>query len=301
MAQDLQKLKNDIWYAKQALEKEESTYNEWVAQHKQIQAILEADPHNEDILAMRTEIEESMVQEEARVAPLRENLQALEAQLPNGSGAAERKYDPEQHPVLKKTLEKAEPAKAVVFNTGDIVEARYRDGGWYKAKIVTILGSASAPKYKIKYTEYDEDDTLDRDALRPIQNKRKRDPEPAPAPAPAAPAPVTSTPHVISGPASVNPKAQAPKQAAAPAEHHLGRIERKIPNKKVLEAKVSNWKNWNSKGVGKKISQKDSMFRTGTNVNSRVGFTGSGGGMTTTSKRVRYDNKAAAEADRERD
>lgn len=200
---------------------------------------------------------------------MREKLQALEAQLPEGSfvPAPERKYDPEQHPLLKKTVEKAEPEKAVVFNTGDIVEVRYRDGGWYKAKIVTILGSASAPKYKIKYIEYDEDDTVDRDAVRPMQNKRKRDPEPAPATIPTVPAPVTSTPHVISGPASVNPKIQAAKPAA-PADG-LEPKKRKIPNKKQLEKGVASWKNWSSKGVGKKISQKDSMFRTGTNVNSR--------------------------------
>jgi hypothetical protein len=32
MAQDLQKLKNDIWYAKQALEKQEASHAEWAAQ-----------------------------------------------------------------------------------------------------------------------------------------------------------------------------------------------------------------------------------------------------------------------------
>jgi hypothetical protein len=32
MAQDLQKLKNEIWYAKQALEKQEASHAEWAAQ-----------------------------------------------------------------------------------------------------------------------------------------------------------------------------------------------------------------------------------------------------------------------------
>ena len=218
---------------------------------------------------MMADIEENLAQEEARLHTLREKLQALESQLPEGEGSVvpERKYDPEQHPLLKKTVEKAEPEKAVVLNTGDIVEVRYRDGGWYKAKIVTILGSASAPKYKIKYLEYDEDDTVDRDAVRPLQSKRKRDPEPAPTAVPTAPAPVTSTPHVISGPASVNPKVQAAK-AEAQADD-LEPKKRKIPNKKQLEKGVANWKNWSSKGVGKKTFQKPSMFRTGDNVNSR--------------------------------
>ncbi|KAF2449159.1 hypothetical protein P171DRAFT_427423 [Karstenula rhodostoma CBS 690.94] len=300
MAQDLQKLKNDIWYAKQALEKQEASHAEWAAQYDQVQKILEADPNNEDVAAMVAEIREAMSQEEAKLEPLREQLKALEAQLPKDSAGPERKYDPEQHPLLKKTLEKVEPAKAVVYSTGDVIEARFFDGLWYKAKIMTILGSSSAPKYKINYVEYNEDATVDRDAIRPIQSKRKRDPDPGSAPAlAAAPSPVTSTPHVISGPASVNPNTQKTKQDT-PGDDAEPK-KRKIPNKKQLEQKVNNWKNWNSKGVGKKISQKDSMFRTGTNVNSRVGFTGSGSGMTETSKRVRYDNKAAAEADREQD
>ncbi|KAL5406651.1 hypothetical protein PMIN06_011295 [Paraphaeosphaeria minitans] len=300
MAQDLQKLKNDIWYAKQALEKQEASHAEWAAQYDQVQKILEADPNNEGVAAMVAEINEAMSQEEAKLAPLRQQLKALEAQLPKGNAAPERKYDPEQHPLLKKTLEKAEPAKAAVYNTGDVIEARFFDGLWYKAKIMTILGSSSAPKYKINYVEYNEDATVDRDAIRPIQNKRKRESEPNTTSAPAAaPSPVTSTPYIISGPASVNPKTQktTPDTPGDDAEPK----KRKIPNKKQLEQKVNNWKNWNSKGVGKKISQKDSMFRTGSNVNSRVGFTGSGSGMTETSKRVRYDNKAAAEADQEQD
>lgn len=212
------------------------------------------------------EIREAMEAEEEKLEPLRQRVKSLEAQLPKDNTAPERKYDPEQHPVLKKTLEKAEPAKAVVYNTGDVIEARFVDGLWYKAKIMTILGSSSAPKYKINYVEYNEDATVDRDAIRPIQNKRKRDPEPAP-PA-AAPSSVTSTPHVISGPASVNPKAQNATQDTL-GDNAEPKKRKKIPNKKQLEQKVSNWKNWNSKGVGKKISQKDSMFRTGTNVNSR--------------------------------
>lgn len=32
MAQDLQKLKDDIWYAKGDLEKQQRTYDEWVTQ-----------------------------------------------------------------------------------------------------------------------------------------------------------------------------------------------------------------------------------------------------------------------------
>lgn len=204
--------------------------------------------------------------EQAKLESLLKTLQDLEAQLPR------EKYNREQHPILKNAVEKEASATPVIYNTGDIVEGLWRDGVWYKAKIITILGSASAPKYKIKYLDYAEDDTVNGDKIRPPQGqgqgKRKRDPEPAPAPAPAA-VPVTSTPHVISGPASVNPKAQATKADISGGDNVAPFKKRKIPNEKQLEKGVSSWKNWNSKGVGKKISQKDSMFRTGNNFNSR--------------------------------
>lgn len=230
---------------------------------------LEANPDNEEVAGMSADIEAAIAGHEAKLVTLREKRAALEAQLPAEPAKAVPKFDPEQHPMLKKGLEKAEPEKPVVFNTGDVCEARWTDGLWYKAKVKTILGSASAPKFHVLFVEYNDTATLDRDALRPIQSKRKRDPEPAPTPAsqPAASTPVTSTPHVISGPASVNPKAQ-PAAPSVPLDA-LEPKKRKIPNKKQLEKGVTSWKNWNSKGVGKKISQKDSMFRTGTNVNSR--------------------------------
>jgi survival-of-motor-neuron-related-splicing factor 30 len=212
-------------------------------------------------------LEEGLAGANATLAPLLENLAMLQAKLPQAPEPVMPKFDPEKHPLLKKTLEKTEVAEPVVLNTGDMCEAYWReDRTWYKAKILSILGSASAPKYQVRYVDYDNTATLDRDGVRPLQQyKRKRD-EPAPAPA----APVTSTPHVISGPASINPKAQAAKQEVAPEVP--AQKKRKVPNQKALDKTVNNWKNWNSKGVGKKLSQKESMFRSGTSVDSRGGF-----------------------------
>lgn len=239
-------------------------------QYDKLQAIIEAQPNNQEVRVLLPELEAGLAAADATLKPLLEQLAALQAKLPQEPEPAAPKFDPEKHPLLKKTLEKPEPAQPVVFNAGDTCEAQWTDKAWYKAKIQTILGSASNPKYHVRFLEYDDTMTLDRDRIRPLQSKRKREPEAAPAPA-AVPAPqtaaVTSTPHVISGPASVNPNAQAAK-IELPTENGDMK-KRKIPNKKQLEKGVSNWKNWNSKGVGKKLSQKESMFRTGTTVNSR--------------------------------
>ncbi|KAG9201815.1 hypothetical protein G6514_005232 [Epicoccum nigrum] len=49
-----------------------------------------------------------------------------------------------------------------------------------------------------------------------------------------------------------------------------------VPNKGQLKKSVDNWKDFQSKGVGKKIAKKESMFRKSSAFGSTVGFTGSG-------------------------
>ncbi|KAF1957166.1 hypothetical protein CC80DRAFT_55526 [Byssothecium circinans] len=292
---EIKEIKKDIWRVKQSIETEEKLKASWVQEKKNVQQILEADPHNETA-SLLPELEQGVAAADAVLQPLYEKLAALEAQLPQAPEAAVRKFDPAQHPILKKTIEKTEPAKPVVFSTGDICEAQWHDKAYYKVKIQAVLGSASAPKYHVKFLDYDDTMTVDRDAMRSLQSKRKREEAAAPGPTPQA-APLTSTPAVISGPVSVNPNAQA-TNGMSDADATQPR-KKKIKNSKALEKSVGNWKDWTSKGKGKKLSQKESMFRTGTNAGSRVGFTGSGSGMTETQKRVRYDSKADVEAARE--
>jgi survival-of-motor-neuron-related-splicing factor 30 len=235
-----------------------------------VQDFLKADPENADFLKIQAELEEGLAAATEALEPLLANLAALEAKLPKAPEPVVPKFDREKHPVLKKAVEKTEVAKAVVLKPGDICEALWRhDKLWYKAKILSMLGSASDPKYHVRFLDYDETVTVDRDAVRPLQSKRKHEAEPTLAPTPASHnTPVTSTPHVISGPVSVNPNAQVVKQNP-PSEVMEPKKRHKIPNKKALEKGVNSWKDWNSKGVGKKLSQKESMFRSGTTVNSR--------------------------------
>ena len=210
---------------------------------------------------LKAECDEHLARVDAQLASLYEKRAALKAKLPK---APEPKFDPEKHPLLKKAFEKNEPAKPVVFNTGDLCEALWVDKQWYKAKIQTILGAASAPKYHVKFLDYDDSMTIDREAIRPLVNKRKREAEAAPQPVVA---PAASAPHVISGPASINPDAQRVKNNSE-AEKAIPH-KRTIGSNKALGNRVDSWKNWNSKGVGKKLAKKDSMFRSGTTVNSR--------------------------------
>jgi survival-of-motor-neuron-related-splicing factor 30 len=227
-----------------------------------------ADNPSEDSATMLAEVEDGLADAKYKLEQALARLAPLQHQLPDEPKEPEPevpKFDPQNHPVLKKSIEKTEVVPAVALNTGDMCEAFWReDRKWYKAKIMTILGSTSKPQYKVKFIEYGDTPTLESDQVRPLavhQHKKKQE-EPAAAPA----APVTSTPHVISAPAVTNAKAIAPPAVASDAAPVK---KRNIPNRKTLDKSVGSWKDWNSKGVGKKIAQKESMFRSGTTVESR--------------------------------
>jgi survival-of-motor-neuron-related-splicing factor 30 len=222
-------------------------------------------PDREQWEAMKSEAEQAVAAHNTAIDAFQEQLAALESELPQTPTPAAPKFDPEKHPLLRKAAEKQEPEKPVVFAAGDMCEAQWTDRAWYKAKIQSVLGSVSAPKYLVRFVEYDDTLTIDGSAVRPLPSKRKREPEPAAAPSPATP--VTSTPHVISGPASVNPSAQAAKDAAA--SELLPRKVNRVPNKGQLKKSVGSWKDFQAKGVGKKLSKRESMFRTSTSEGSR--------------------------------
>ncbi|RAR08980.1 splicing factor spf30 [Stemphylium lycopersici] len=303
MADHAKQTKNAINAKKQEIAQEEAQRAQWADQLAQMDALLKDTGGSEDMKAMRTEMVDSIAAHDAKLNRLRPELAALEAQLPQTAASAEPagpKFDPEKHPVLRKAMEKQEPEKAVTFSTGDICEAQWTDRSWYKAKIQSILGSVSAPKYLVRFIEYDDTMTVDRTAVRPLPNKRKREPEAASTPTPAAP--VTSSAHVISGPATMNPNAQAAKGAGAPEDAENKKASR-VPTKGTLKKRQSAWADFQNKATKKGIAKKESMFRTSTEAGSRgkhtFGFTGSGKGMTETHKRQRYDHKADAEKDDE--
>ncbi|KAL5114192.1 hypothetical protein ACEQ8H_007940 [Pleosporales sp. CAS-2024a] len=286
---DIKALKDAVWLKKEEVKKEEQGLAEWKEQLLEIGNLIEAQGASSEYDGFKQEIASAIAMHEATLARLRPELASLEAQLPHAPQPAAPKFDPEKHPLLRKAAEKPEPEKPVTFNTGDMVEAQWSDRSWYKAKVQSVLGSASAPKYLVRFIEYEDSITVDSNAVRPMPGKRKRDAEPVAAPPPAAP--VTSTPHVISGPASINPNAQKAK-ASTGAEEDV-KPKSRIANKGQLKKRQGAWQEFQAK-TSKKIPKKESMFRTSTEA---VGFTGSGKGMTETHKRARYDHKADAAHD----
>ncbi|XP_014554125.1 hypothetical protein COCVIDRAFT_28740 [Bipolaris victoriae FI3] len=296
MADQLKYTKNAINAKKQEIAQEEAQRAEWAEQLAQMDALLKDTGDNQEMKSMRSEMIGTIAHHDAKLDRLRPELAALEAQLPQAPAAAEPagpKFDPEKHPVLRKAMEKQEPEKTVAFSIGEICEAQWTDRSWYKAKIQSILGSVSAPKYLVRFIEYDDTMTVDRTAVRPLPSKRKREPDTASTPTSSAP--VTSS-HVISGPATTNPNAVAAKPAGT-NEDMANKKPSRVPTKGTLKKRASAWADFQNKVSKKGVAKKESMFRTSTEAGSRVGFTGSGKGMTETHKRQRYDHKADADND----
>lgn len=220
-----------------------------------------------DIIGERDGAEAVVAEKDKTLAKLHNELAQLEATLPKQAEPAAPKFDPEKHPLLKKVTDKVEPAKPITFNAGDLCEAQWTDKQWYKVKVQTVLGSASDPKYHVRFIDYkDSTLTVGRDSVRPLVSEKKRKAEVAP-PTPTV-ATASSSPHVISGPASINPNTLAAKKEGTP-DTSVPVNRRKIGGNKALERKANDWKNFTSKGKGKVIAKKESMFRSGTSVGSR--------------------------------
>ncbi|KAF2657886.1 hypothetical protein K491DRAFT_703150 [Lophiostoma macrostomum CBS 122681] len=283
---------------KKEIAAEEINFAEWASTLGQLDELIASGEADDEITALKPGAEQDLKNSTQKLEQLRRELAELEATLPQSAAPTVPKFDPEKHPLLKKVTEKLEPAKPVVFSSGSVCEAQWVDRAWYKATVLTVLGSASDPKYLVRFTEYEETATVDRNAIRPVFNEKKRKAEPVPAPLPAPSA--TNSPYVISGPASINPSAVAAKKEPV-SETAVPTNRRVIGSRKALERKGTEWKKFLSKGPGKQVAKKDSMFRSGTGVNSRVGFTGSGAGMTATSKRTRYNSKADEEEEARQD
>jgi len=162
---------------------------------------------------------------------------------------------------------------------------------FYKAKITMVTGSASAPKFRVKFPEFsnDTDEGLSLADIKAIDMSKKRKAEEiaAPTPAPAT----SSTTNVISAAANID-AALTNQARQEPSKVNDGppkpaKMARKPDSKKILDSHKKSWKDFQTKGP-KKHAKKESMFRTPDLPNARVGFTGSGRPMAKDPTRSRH-------------
>ena len=155
----------------------------------------------------------------------------------------------------------AQPAVPLqVFQVGDVVQAKWTDGKWYAAIVLSKTGSSKNPMYFVQYKDYDERSTVASKDVKPpydwkTAKKRKAEEELTRS---------TNNSIVISRPSTVDPKLAAQAKQKTSAVSATSTNHAKAPklapskiykniDKKGLEKAQSNWQDFskNSKWAKK--------------------------------------------------
>ncbi|KAK7534739.1 uncharacterized protein J3D65DRAFT_421777 [Phyllosticta citribraziliensis] len=267
----------------------EDSIQEFARQLEEVNAKLEIHPSDAGYLELKTELESG-------VDELRTLLDEEKARLPapkDPSPPVKEKWSRENHPAFKKAAPSPaddESSAPQTYKVNDTVLAKWKSGdrGFYPAKILSITGSSTSPTYHIKFTQYPDTESLASHEIKPFANDRKRKADGSPVMPTAASTP-PNTSGVISAAANIDPvlASQARKEPSKVSDGPArpAKIPKKVKATKELEQNKSKWQQFTQQGKGKK---KESMFRLGTSVNARVGFTGSGQEMRKDPTRTRH-------------
>ncbi|KAI9767378.1 MAG: hypothetical protein M1839_004519 [Geoglossum umbratile] len=289
----------------------EAEVKEYRIQLETVLSGLQADPENSELQNLKAELEEVISLTELAIAELKPASAPTRSKKPSPPPAPKEKWSKENHPAFQAGYKKPtvlpvspvdEPQAPSTYSVGDTVLAKWisGDNSFYPARITSITGSSHSPVYIVSFKSYATTETLSAKDIKPITNgsdakKRKADGSTAVPVVPAAP--VNST--VISAAADINPdlagQARREPSKVSDGPTRPAKVPRKVKNNKELEAGKNKWQDFTTKGKLGKAGKKESMFRTPTGVNGRVGFTGSGQSMRKDATRTRHIYQQAGE------
>ncbi len=243
-----------------------------------VQLGLQADPDNNELQELKTELEQVISLTEAAIAELKPSPVLAVVPKKSSEPPVKEKWSRENHPAFKKTTAPLEePDTPTTFKVNDTVLAKWHSGdkGFYPARITSITGSSTAPVYIVKFKNYDTTETLRAKDIKPIinPNKRKADGTPVVASIPTPPPAPPISSNVISAAADINPELahQTKREPSKVSDGPIrpAKIPKKIKANKELEAGKSKWQDFAAKGKFGKAAKKESMFRTPEGVNGR--------------------------------
>ncbi|KAI9855916.1 MAG: hypothetical protein M1813_009350 [Trichoglossum hirsutum] len=282
----------------------EAEVKEYRIQLETVLSGLQADPENTELQNLKAELEEVISLTELEIAELKPASAAAQAKKPSPPPAPKEKWSKENHPAFQAGYKK--PAIAPVspvdesqvpstYSVGDTVLAKWisGDNSFYPARITSITGSSHSPVYIVSFKSYSTTETLSAKDIKPASSgndskKRKAD---GSTPSSIIPAVPTNS-AVISAAADINPdlagQARREPSKVSDGPTRPAKVPRKVKNNKELEAGKNKWQDFATKGKLGKAGKKESMFRTPTGVNGRVGFTGSGQSMRKDAARTRH-------------
>ena len=241
---------------------------------------LQADPGNSELQNLKSELEDAINVVKSAIEDLA-SVAAPAKKTKASPPPVEAKWSKENHPAFQPGYRRpgAPPSPVeeiqapVALKVNDTVLAKWVSGdkAFYPARIASITGSSADPVYYVTFKSYGNSETLRKHDIKAITNdpkKRKAD-EGNHSPAPPPP----SNHNVLSAAADINPdiegEARKELSSAGDGPTRPAKVARKVKATKQLEAGKSKWQEFaNKKGVSK-VTKKDSMFRTGQEVNAR--------------------------------
>ncbi|KAK4549332.1 hypothetical protein LTR36_006329 [Oleoguttula mirabilis] len=293
--------------------------------------MLQMEPDDVDAKETKAMMEEQIADVRAQIAAEKAKQSAIVPPPPPAADDAPppppQKYDMSKHPKFRKQSPEAPPAppgddshQQVIFDVKDVVLAKYtEDKQWYQATVVSRTGSSTDPVYTVTFKGYGNTETKRKHEIRPVHTenkKRKADGSPAVTaalPTSASPMPPTASSggaHVISAAPSVDHtlvqqtvKREPSKVSDGPTR--MAPEPKKLKGNKALEKGKASWNSWQQSGPKKAAltapKQKDSMFRTPTNPNGRVGYVGAGKTLQKEQERSKWAYAGGAPAEEDDD
>lgn len=253
---------------------------EYEAQLETVEETLLGDTGNAELQNLKAELEEAIIVTQSAIQDLAP-APAQQRKQKTPSPATEEKWSRENHPAFQPGYRRPgappslaeEPQAPVALKVNDTILAKWVSGdkAFYPARIASITGSSADPVYYVTFKSYGNSETLRKQDIKPIANeskKRKAD-DVSHSPAPDPPVNV----NVLSAAADINPdiEGEARKELgnAGVGPMRPAKPARKVKATKQLEAGKSKWQEFANKKNVSKVTKKDSMFRTGQEVNAR--------------------------------
>ncbi|KZZ89617.1 Tudor domain protein [Ascosphaera apis ARSEF 7405] len=164
----------------------EAEVKEYKLQLETVQSSLQADPSNQELLSLQSELEEFISLTEQSIAELRPQKKtpdhnnnrnaaveyAQQSSTTGSSAAAASSSATTGYQQPQQQQQTYTPDQPITFTVNDTVLARWvsGDGAFYPAKITSVTGSKANPKYIVRFKEYNNVETLSAKDVKPISS-----------------------------------------------------------------------------------------------------------------------------------
>jgi survival-of-motor-neuron-related-splicing factor 30 len=249
---------------------------------------LAEDPENATLLDLKKELvdliglldeqkdsdgESASKEESKATTPIEEDNRAKSASSePRLENDGQRSQSPPQSTSTPPPPQQKLNINRVRFKAGDMVLAQWLSGDkqYYQAKVTSVTGSMSNPRYTVKFPKHNTTETLPADSVRQMPATH-----------------VNKKPTIPPKTGPIDKVSKSDNQAPKKVQHQPSKAQ-------ILDSGKQKWQQFTKKGLkqGKGMKAKKlgetSMFRSPDDPLAKVGVVGSGRGMTKEKPRTKH-------------